>query len=76
MTLRMEFRDYFRSLSDKEQVKYAKKAGTTANYIRCHLIAQPPRKIPRQKLMESLVTASQGRLSISDLLRHFYPEAA
>lgn len=72
----MTFRDYFRSLSTDAQEEYAKRAGTTANYIRCHLVSDRPRKVPRRELMESLAAASGGHVSVADLVRHFYPEVA
>jgi len=68
----MNLRTYFRSLDAAAQEEFARRAGTTANYIRSHLACEPPRKIPRQRLLEGLVQASDGALSLTDLVDYFY----
>lgn len=73
----MDLRSYFLSLDAEAQAKYAKKAGTTVNYIRCHLICDMPRrKTPRKKLMRGLEKASNGVLTRQNLLEYFYGVAA
>lgn len=66
----MDFRQWFLSLSDEERESYAGKAGTTAGYIRVHLIGR--RKIPRSDLMNRLAIASDGKWSVPALLAFFY----
>lgn len=72
----MNLRTYFRALTPAQQEKFAIKAGTTANYIRTHLLCDPPRKIPRQRLLEGFVAASKGELTRESLLSYFYGIAA
>ncbi len=72
----MDLRTYFRSLPPEQQEEFAKEAGTTANYIRCHLVCEPPRKIPRQKLLDGLVRAGNGALSRDELIAYFYAAVA
>jgi hypothetical protein len=67
-----KFRKFFLGLSLQEQDAYAKRAGTTVNYIRTHLVYVPPRKTPRPPLLRALAYASSGRLSLDDVLEHFY----
>lgn len=66
----MDFKDWFLSLSDDERAAYALRAGTTAGYIRVHLIGR--RKMPRQALLGNLAAASEGKWTVSDLLAFFY----
>jgi len=68
----MKFRDFFQDLDAEAQKRYAQRAGTTAKYIYTHYMSQPPRKIPRRELMHSLVDASDGAVSLDELLEHFY----
>jgi len=67
-----KFRAYFLSMDQAERDTYAKRAGTTAYYIQTHLISIPPRKMPRDPLMRGLAAASEGELSMGDVLQHFY----
>ena len=66
----MKFSDYFKSLNSSAQEIYASRAGTTANYIRVHLLAK--RRIPRPALLDGLAQASQGKVSRDEILAHFY----
>lgn len=73
----MRFPDYFSSLDEPAQEDYAERAGTTANYIRTHLLAPiQRRKTPRRELFEALILASNGDVSRSELFEHFYPPDA
>lgn len=74
------YREYWESLGPEGRRQYAKRAGTTPEYIRVHLI--PPagssrqKKIPRPDLMERLIAATQGKVPRRDVLDHFYqPDA-
>jgi hypothetical protein len=69
----MQFRDYFFSLTPPEREQYAARAGTSVDYIRMHLISSPPRKIPRRKLLDALIEATEGKVSRKEMLRHIYP---
>lgn len=72
----MDFKEWFLSLSDDDRERYARDAGTTAGYIRVHLIGR--RKIPRPDLLRRLAEASNGKFSphgkftVGDLLGFFY----
>lgn len=66
-----KFDDFFNSMYLEEREAYAKRAGTSEAYIRIHLV--PRRKIPRKQMIENLARASDGRLSCSDIVKHFYP---
>jgi hypothetical protein len=69
----MKFKDFYRSLDRSDREDYAKRAGTTTNYIEIHLMASRPlRKIPRTPLMKALVDEARGACSLEDLLKHFY----
>jgi hypothetical protein len=70
-----DLRTYFRSLAPAEQECFAARAGTTVAYIRCHLASNPPRKIPRTKLLDGLVSASNGALTRDSLLAYFYSQS-
>lgn len=72
----MEFRTYFTSLDSDGRKRFAKRARTSVMYIQLHLMATPPRKVPRPDLMRRLVDATQGACSMRDVLNHFYAEAA
>lgn len=69
------FRNHFMRLSADERERYAQAAGTTALYIKTHLISVPPRKVPRTDLMHGLAEASDGALTLADVLEHFYGQA-
>ena len=66
----MDLKQYFYRLTTQELDSFARRAGTTARYIQCHLLTQ--RKIPRPALMRKLASASGNAVTLDDLLRHFY----
>lgn len=68
----MDFRTYFKGLSEIEQAEYAERAGTSAAYIHTHFLSHPPRRIPRPDLMRALAAATNGAVSLHELLCHFY----
>ncbi|BBL73182.1 hypothetical protein MishRS11D_02800 [Methylomagnum ishizawai] len=65
----MDFKNFISGLTPTELDEYACRAGTTALYIRTHLVK--PRKIPRPPLMQGLLAASDGVLTGADLMAHF-----
>lgn len=69
----MDFKTYYKSLSKTEREKYALAANTTSEYIRIHLITK--NKMPQKKLMQNLVEASKGKLTMQSLLDFFYGDA-
>jgi hypothetical protein len=70
-----DFRTWFLSLSAAERERFALTAGTTPEYIRCHLIAPlRRRKTPRRELIDGLLVASEGRFTRAELLQWFFPE--
>lgn len=66
----MDWKQWYLALAQKQREEYARNAGTTAGYIRVHLIGR--RKIPRQDLMEKLAAGTDGRFTVTDLLAFFY----
>lgn len=66
----MELVKYFRSLSDDEKESYAKRCGTTANYLTCHIMGKVPRKMPRKPLRENLYKESNGMVSKEEVMAH------
>jgi len=66
------FRDYFLSLSKKEQQAFADTAGTTTNYIRTHLITRY--KVPRRELMSRLSAATNGHIDVTAMTNFFYAD--
>ena len=65
-----KFDDFFSNMDLASREAYAKRAGTSEAYIRIHLV--PCRKIPRKQMIENLARASNGRLSCSEIVKHFY----
>lgn len=73
----VNLKEFFLKLSEAEQERFAKTAGTTVGYLRAHIL--PRRKMPRPALMEGLVTACQQQdpaVSRVAVIRFFYEEAA
>lgn len=67
----MDFRDFYLNLKHEERAEYAKRAATSPNYIQCHLIGKPPRKIPRLSAIKALADATEGACSINEVVGHF-----
>lgn len=70
----MKLKTFYRQLPRAEREAYAKRAGTTVNYLENHLI--PARKMPRRDLMERLAAASNGEVSLDDVIQHFFKSVA
>ena len=66
----MNFKTYYRSLDRKGREDYAQKANTSVQYIDGHLIHR--RKIPQKKLMNALADASNGNVTLAEVVGHFY----
>lgn len=66
----MSYRDFLIELDEAQLDAYAKRAGTTTAYIRCHLIAA--RRIPKPKLMRALWRSTDGKCAWGDVIEHFY----
>lgn len=67
----MAYEDYLRSLDSDALEAYAKRAGTTVDYIQIGII--PRKRVPRKGLMMRLADAAPGVPAL-DVLQHFYPE--
>jgi len=67
----MNFRDYYKSLTQKQRAEYARRAGTTTGYIHCHLLADPPRRVPRLKTIERMASATDGAVTFEELVEYF-----
>ena len=63
-------------LTPYQNEAFADRVGTSPAYIQLHLMADPPRKIPRPDLMRALADATDGACTFQDVLEHFYPDAA
>lgn len=73
----MRFADYYRSLKGVERDKYAARAGTTRQYIEIHLLAKSARrKTPRKETMVALAGASNGAVTLEEVIAHFFDLAA
>jgi len=68
----MDFSDYFNSLDQKGRDRYARRAGTSSEYIRIHLVKR--NRMPRPQLLQKLATASRGKVSYEEVVAHFYPD--
>lgn len=65
----MTLRDYIDSLSADQLEAYAKRCGTTANYLKVKVKYR--RCEPRRALREALSRESNGLVSEDDVLIHF-----
>ena len=72
----MELHKYFHALTLDQRAAYARRAGTSVDYIRIHLILPSggSRKIPKKPLMGKLASESEGQVSYQEVLEHFYPQ--
>jgi len=68
----MNFKDYINGLTDTELDEYAARCGTTAQYIKCHLLNAY--KEPRKNLRAALAIESKGNVSHTEILQHFYKQ--
>lgn len=68
----MDIRTYWQSLTPKQKKTFAHKASTSVNYIKCHLVRDPPTRIPRPPLYKALIKASGGKISYQAMFRYFY----
>lgn len=62
-------RDYLKSLDDHALEQYACLVGTSAKYIRSHVIGAS--RGASLRFMRALAQASEGRVSLLDVLRHY-----
>jgi hypothetical protein len=67
----MKFRDYFLGLNLEGRAEFAKRSGLAVMYIQCHLISEPPRKVPAMEKIINLAKATQGFISEEEMFRHF-----
>ncbi|MFW2082868.1 hypothetical protein ACNPQK_18075 [Acinetobacter guillouiae] len=65
----MNFRDFILNQSPADLEEYAKDAGTTVGYIKTHLLYGY--KEPRKNLRKALSIASNGKVSETEVLKHF-----
>lgn len=69
----MDFAAFYDSLKTEQRAAFAKRAGTTPLYIETHLIAPVGRRVmPRKKRIFAFVKASEGKLTLDDVLAYFY----
>ncbi len=70
----MDFKAYYRSLDRSEREAYAVRAGTTVGYLENHLVYA--RKMPRRDLIERLANATEGAVSLDEIIEHFFKRSA
>jgi hypothetical protein len=69
-----DFHRWYLGLTAEERARFASAAGTSPEYIRCHLIGPlRRRKTPRRELLDGLVRAAEGRFTREQLLGWFFP---
>lgn len=73
MSSPMNLIDYWNSLDNQARSAYAARVGTSVLNISCHYIPRA-RKIPRQHRLALMAEASEGRVSMEEVVRHFYPQ--
>jgi hypothetical protein len=74
MEKKIDFKEFYLSLSEAERVRFGDIAGVKPQYIRTHLIYG--RKVPQPKTMDGLVLALfefNAPITRQDLLHFFYP---
>jgi len=67
----MKLKAYWKQLNRKERQLYVDAVGVSLGYMTVHLM--PARKTPRNKVMYALSDESQGLVTHSEVLDHFYP---
>ena len=65
----MKLADYIKSLDQEGREEYAKRCGTTLNYLNTHILHA--NKEPRKRLRTALAIQSGGKVSIKEVLNHF-----
>jgi hypothetical protein len=68
------YRYFWDELTPAQRQSYAKRAGTSREYLRIWLIPpySDPRKIPKKALLKALADATRGRVTYTQVLDHFY----
>ena len=64
------FYDWYMAMPMANRALYVARAGTTRPYVEIKLIHK--KTIPKRKLLDALVEASDGQLTLRDLLDFFY----
>ena len=64
------FREWWFGLTIQERRDVADQTPVSYQYIKTHVVIHPPRKLPRMTTMIALVKASNGELSMGDMLAH------
>ncbi|OBX35640.1 hypothetical protein A8U91_04714 [Halomonas elongata] len=65
----MLLREYLKSLDENELEAYAQRAGTSAKYLRSHVMGAT--RGASIKFMRALASASDGQVSLIDVLVHY-----
>ena len=65
-----DFKKFYQSLDTVGKDSFAKNAGTSADYIRVHLIHKT--RMPGKSLMRNLANASGGKFTYADMVDFFY----
>lgn len=65
----MQLREYLRNLDEAGLEAFAMRAGTSAKYLRAHVIGGS--RGASLKFMRALASASEGNVSLPDVLMHY-----
>lgn len=68
----MRLDDYYKSLSIPERDAFAKRIGTSANYLNNHYF-RAQKKMPRQARLREIALATGGAVSFAEVVEHFIP---
>ena len=67
----MNFREYYKSLDVAGRREYARKVGLSPTYIYCHLVADPPNRVPPLGTIKRMADATDGVLTFEDMIEYF-----
>lgn len=65
----MQLRDYLKQLDEPALLAFAKRAGTSDKYLRIHVIGGS--RGASLKFMRTLARASEGNVSLLEVLEHY-----
>ncbi|WP_447956528.1 hypothetical protein [Vreelandella sp. EE7] len=65
----MKLRDYLKKLDEPSLEAFAERAGTSTKYLRAHVVSGS--RGASLKFMRSLARASEGKVSLLEILEHY-----
>lgn len=67
----MELLTYYKELNVADRERFAARAKTTDNYLKNHIMKNPPLKGATLKFMERLALATEGTVTLESVIEHF-----